>query len=44
MVRLNPKFTPEANNIKLFGPGVTDVTKANIKSAMNVENGKGEKL
>lgn len=41
IVRLNPKLTPEANNIKLFGPGVTEVTKAKMKSAMKVENGNG---
>ncbi len=28
MVRANPKFTPEASNIRLFGPGVIDDTKA----------------
>jgi hypothetical protein len=31
-VARTPKFTPEASNIMLFGPGVTDVTKA--KTAM----------
>ena len=33
---LNPKFTPDANSIILFGPGVIDETKENISSARNV--------
>ena len=28
IVRLKPKFTPDAISIMLFGPGVTEVTKA----------------
>ena len=28
MVRTKPKFTPDASSMKLFGPGVTEVTKA----------------
>jgi hypothetical protein len=36
MVRRKPKFTPDANNIILFGPGVIDVVKAKSKSAINV--------
>jgi hypothetical protein len=28
-VARTPKFTPDANSIMLFGPGVTEVTKAN---------------
>jgi hypothetical protein len=31
-----PKFTPEANSIILFGPGVMEVVKANSTSAINV--------
>ncbi|MNV87526.1 hypothetical protein D3C71_1816530 [compost metagenome] len=27
-LRRTPKFTPEASSIMLFGPGVTEVTKA----------------
>ncbi|MNH27651.1 hypothetical protein D3C79_877730 [compost metagenome] len=29
IVRLKPKFTPEASNMVLFGPGVIEVTRAN---------------
>jgi hypothetical protein len=35
-VARTPKFTPEVNNIMLFGPGVTDDTKAN--TAMDTQN------
>ena len=28
--RVNPKLTPELSNIMLFGPGVLEVTKANM--------------
>jgi hypothetical protein len=30
---LNPKFMPDANNIKLLGPGVMDETNANRLNA-----------
>jgi hypothetical protein len=36
---LKPKFTPEANNMKLFGPGVMDVTRANSEKAIKVSGG-----
>src|SRR5690242_11456542 len=29
IVRLKPKFTPDASNMVLFGPGVIEVTRAN---------------
>ncbi|MNP66907.1 hypothetical protein D3C76_1626750 [compost metagenome] len=32
-VRRTPKFTPEASSIMLLGPGVIEVTKANIRKA-----------
>jgi hypothetical protein len=32
-VRFTPKLTPDANSIMLLGPGVTDVTKANMAMA-----------
>ncbi|EHK56045.1 hypothetical protein MAXJ12_16978 [Mesorhizobium alhagi CCNWXJ12-2] len=32
-VRQNPKFTPDASSMKLFGPGVTEVTKAKTSRA-----------
>ena len=35
MLRRKPKFAPDAINIKLFGPGVIDVAKANPISAIN---------
>ena len=31
--RRKPKFTPEASIMMLFGPGVTEVTKANSEKA-----------
>jgi hypothetical protein len=34
--RTNPKFTPEAVNMMLFGPGVNAITKANEVAAINV--------
>lgn len=37
-VRRNPKFTPDASNKTLLGPGVTDVTKANVIKARNRSN------
>ena len=33
MLRRTPKFTPEASNIILLGPGVTEVTKAKAMKA-----------
>jgi hypothetical protein len=33
IVRRKPKFTPDANSIVLFGPGVIDITKANVVAA-----------
>ena len=35
-VRRMPKFTPDANSIILFGPGVIEVAKANPNRARNV--------
>ncbi|GAA0264499.1 hypothetical protein GCM10009086_20380 [Pseudomonas rhodesiae] len=35
MERRKPKFTPEASNIVLFGPGVIEETKANSTKADN---------
>ena len=32
MVRTIPKFTPEASNIRLFDPGVTDVTALGLSA------------
>jgi len=32
-VRLKPKLAPDAINIRLFGPGVIDETKAKAASA-----------
>jgi hypothetical protein len=32
IVRRNPKFTPEASSIILFGPGVIEVVNANKSS------------
>jgi hypothetical protein len=37
-VRRMPKFTPEANSIMLFGPGVTEVTKAKTMSDRKVSS------
>jgi hypothetical protein len=34
-VRITPKFAPEAVNMMLFGPGVTEVIKANEAIAMS---------
>src|SRR6478609_9194120 len=39
IVLRKPKFTPEANNIMLFGPGVIDVVNANSTRARNVSSG-----
>ncbi|MNF18341.1 hypothetical protein D3C80_2223620 [compost metagenome] len=36
IVRRKPKFTPEANSIMLFGPGVIEVAKAKVTSAVRV--------
>ncbi|GLR23359.1 hypothetical protein GCM10007920_31500 [Ciceribacter naphthalenivorans] len=36
IVRRKPKFTPEANSIILFGPGVIEVAKAKVISAVSV--------
>jgi len=36
IVRRKPKFTPEANSIILFGPGVIEVAKAKVTSAVRV--------
>jgi hypothetical protein len=36
MVALNPKFTPDARSIMLFGPGVTEVTKAKPIKAIRI--------
>ena len=33
IVRLRPKFAPDAISIRLFGPGVIEDTKANAISA-----------
>ncbi len=33
MERTKPKLTPEASSMVLFGPGVTEVTKANRENA-----------
>src|ERR1700735_1484239 len=35
-VRPNPYFTPDVINIRLFGPGVTPATKANVASAQKI--------
>ncbi|MBT9161321.1 MAG: hypothetical protein DDT26_02626 [Dehalococcoidia bacterium] len=35
----NPKLTPDAKSMKLFGPGVIDVTKANMEKAKRVSGG-----
>src|SRR5687767_7736131 len=39
MVRRKPKFTPDANSIMLFGPGVIEVVKANRIKARKVSSG-----
>jgi hypothetical protein len=39
MVRVNPKFTPDAKSIILLGPGVIEVVKANRTRARNVSSG-----
>jgi hypothetical protein len=35
-VRPKPYFTPDVINIRLFGPGVTPATKANVASAQKI--------
>jgi hypothetical protein len=35
MVRRTPKFTPEASNMVLLGPGVIEETKANSTKAIS---------
>ena len=39
-VRRKPKLTPEASSIVLFGPGVIDITSANVIAAKNAAYGK----
>jgi hypothetical protein len=39
IVRANPKFTPDAKSIMLFGPGVIEVVKANRTRARKVSSG-----
>ncbi|GAA0830161.1 hypothetical protein GCM10009080_05930 [Cupriavidus pauculus] len=40
-VRRNPKFTPEASSMVLFGPGVIDDTSTKAQNAINtLEPGK----
>jgi hypothetical protein len=35
-VRRKPKFMPDVINIRLFGPGVIEDTKAKMESAANI--------
>ena len=37
IVRLKPKLTPDAATIKLFGPGVMDMTAANGRSERKID-------
>ncbi len=36
IVRLKPKFTPDANSITLFGPGVIEDTSEKTHSAIKI--------
>src|SRR3569832_2191629 len=39
IVCVNPKFTPDAASMMLFGPGVNDITPANTVSAISRSTG-----